>query len=255
MQWFKMYGSEYLGDPKIQRLTASERSCWVTLLCASSLQNNNGVVKHIEEDYLRLHSGIDPHSSEWVNTHGVLLKFEMLGMITIGRDETGMPFILVKNWEKRQGPMTGYERLKKHREIRKKSSDNKMITDDNGQNRIEENRREYAFPKGNDTPILEVKTDSEGKEKQPKKKKETDPAWPLFKQATDMLTKQAGFTVLTAEKDFIRLKEAMKSLKDKDVLGLVESEIESGWADKVGYSLAAMLTNSRINKYKSDWNV
>lgn len=116
-------------------------------------------------------------------------------------------------------------------------------------------RIESTLSKESDTPILEVRLDNEGKERPQKKKREADPAWPLFQKATEMLSKQAGFPVLTAEKDFVRLREAMKSLKEKDLLELVEAEIESGWADKVGYSLAAILTNSRINKYKSDWNV
>lgn len=103
--------------------------------------------------------------------------------------------------------------------------------------------------------VKEVKIDSEGQERSQKKKKESDPAWPFFQEAMGMLTKHAGIPLLSTGKDLIRLKEAMKSLKNKDILGLVESEIESGWANRVGYSLAAILTNNRINKYKSDWNV
>lgn len=137
-QWFKLYGVEMLADPKIQRLTAAERSCWITLLCLASM--DNGVIQHCEEEYLMKHSGIEPLSSEWNKTQGILIKFEMLGMITVQSFT-----IFVKNWEKRQGrtTMTGYQRVKKWREKQRLlTHDNKLITDDNRQNRIEENRIE-----------------------------------------------------------------------------------------------------------------
>jgi len=83
--WFKLYGVEMLSDPKYQRLNAGERSCWVTLLCLGSM--DNGIVKHCEEQYLISHSGIDV--MEINKYHGILVKFEMLGMITKGRDDIG----------------------------------------------------------------------------------------------------------------------------------------------------------------------
>lgn len=108
-QWFKMYGVEMLADPKIQRLTASERSCWLTLLCLASI--DDGVIDHCEEEYLMKHSGIEPLSSEWGKTHGILVKFEMLGMIEV------KGFVLyVKNWQKRQSRSDSTERVRKWRE-------------------------------------------------------------------------------------------------------------------------------------------
>lgn len=115
MQWFKLYGAEMLADPKYQRLTAAERSCWITLLCLASL--NEGVVKHCDEQYLMSHSGIDPSSKLWSETHGILIKLEMLGMISLGKDEVGVTFVTVRNWQKRQEVRSeSYERVKRWRE-------------------------------------------------------------------------------------------------------------------------------------------
>lgn len=143
-QWLKLYGVEMLSDPKYQRLTSSERSCWITLLCLGSM--DNGTIKHCEEEYLMLHSGIDIHSREWQNTRGILSKLEMLGMITL----LPLQSVEIRNWVKRQGrytnvtklPMTVTERVRKHRLNKDKIDNvtkcNEMLTD----NRIEENRIE-----------------------------------------------------------------------------------------------------------------
>lgn len=112
-----------LADPKYQRLTPCERSCWVTLMCLASL--DDGIVKHCEEDYLMTQSGISPLSEDWNKTRGVLTKLEMLGMITQSRYH-----ISVKNWQKRQqSNLTGYERVKKYR--LKQRENNALITNDN----------------------------------------------------------------------------------------------------------------------------
>lgn len=116
LPWFKLYGAEMLADPKYQRLNACERSCWITLLCLASL--NDGVIKHCEESYLISHSGIDP--SELSKAHGILVKLEMLGMISVGRDELGMSYTLIKNWQKRQEVYSeSKERVARWREKRK----------------------------------------------------------------------------------------------------------------------------------------
>lgn len=104
-----------IADPKYQRLNALERSCWITLLCLASL--DDGIVKHCEEQYLITHSGIDPASSDFSRVHGILVKLEMLGMIAKGRDEMGIEYIIIKNWQKRQEIRSeSYERVKKWRE-------------------------------------------------------------------------------------------------------------------------------------------
>ena len=122
-----------LADPKYQRLNAGERSCWVTLLCLGSM--DNGIVKHCEEQYLISHSGVD--IMDIGKYHGILIKFEMLGLITKGRDEAGVEYIQIKNWEKRQEIYSeSRERVRKWRE--KQLSVTPVTL--RGNARIEENR-------------------------------------------------------------------------------------------------------------------
>ncbi len=132
MQWFKFYGGEYLGDPKIMSLTPCERSCWITLLALACNEEDSGRIKFITEDLLMLQSGIGKSSDEWTETVGVIKKFQKLGMIT---DDNGM--ITLSNWQKRQGTaLSGYERLKRFR------AKKRLITPDNenDNNRVDKRR-------------------------------------------------------------------------------------------------------------------
>lgn len=142
-QWFKFYGAEYLSDPKMDRLSVQERSCWLTLLCMAS--QTNGVVKYLSTEGLLNKSGVhfNPYdSSEWDNAQRVLQTFEMYEMIEIHKNGN----IEIKNWEKRQEHnLTVAERVAKHRENKKR---NENVTIDvtsvtTEENRIEENRIEY----------------------------------------------------------------------------------------------------------------
>lgn len=148
-QWFKFYGGEYLSDPKIDRLNSAERSCWLTLLCLASMSNKDGIIEYVNSHILLKKSGIEPDIYGVDNTHDntidVITTFQKMNMITIIDDNT----IQLNNWNKRQSmSMTGYERVKKYRENKRKlSNDNEMITYDNAndnirieENRIEENR-------------------------------------------------------------------------------------------------------------------
>lgn len=120
--WFKFYGPEYIADPKMRSLTAAERSCWITLLSFASGSSTPGVIHHLTEDALMIDAGLNFQKDEWVDTVGVLKKFVKLDMITNDNE-----MITVLNWEKRQErAMSPYERLKKHREL--KRDDNAMIT-------------------------------------------------------------------------------------------------------------------------------
>lgn len=138
--WFKFYGSEYLIDPKMMSLSACERSCWVTILCYASA--NDGYIKYLTEAQLMNSAGVT--KKEWDDTVGVLKKFEEMKMITIRDVGTDNAVIEVTNWRKRQEKpaMTGYQRIKKYRDVRKDNApevlgvedDNAMITmitDDN----------------------------------------------------------------------------------------------------------------------------
>lgn len=114
-QWFRLYGFDYLSDPKIRSLTADERSCWITLLCYASTTSIPGEVRMTEKQ-LMIDSGVDPMGDGWNKTVGILQKFEDLEMI-----EIDLVTIRVKNWNKRQFvKLTGYDRIKRHR-IRSKT--------------------------------------------------------------------------------------------------------------------------------------
>lgn len=139
-QWFKFYGAEYLSDPKMDRLTVQERSCWLTLLCMAS--QTNGIIKFISVEGLLNKSGIkfNPYdSTEWDNAQNVLKIFEQYEMIDIS--DKGI--ISIKNWEKRQEHnLSIAERVAKHRQNKKT---NENVTSDvtnvtSEENRIEENR-------------------------------------------------------------------------------------------------------------------
>ena len=111
MKWFKFYGQDYLSDPKMLSLSASERSCWITLLAYSSI-NDDGVVQFLSEEHLMIQAGISQIHEEWEQTKGILEKLEKLGMI---RSDDEM--ITVINWKSRQEVnLTGYERTKRYRQ-------------------------------------------------------------------------------------------------------------------------------------------
>lgn len=138
-QWFKFYGAEYLSDPKMDRLTVQERSCWVTLLCIAS--QTNGIIKFLSVEGLLNKSGIhfDPYdSSIWDNSQNVLRNFEQYEMILIHKNGS----VEIKNWEKRQEHnLTVAERVAKSRANKKDVTIN--VTDvTTEENRREENRRE-----------------------------------------------------------------------------------------------------------------
>lgn len=134
MKWFKFYGQDFLTDPKILQLSAAERSCWITLLCYASV-NDNGVITFLSESQLLSSAGLDPVSDNWDSTLGVLKKFQNMGMITV--DDNGM--ITLINWQKRQETnLSGYERVKRYRE--KKRNDNANDNDRLDKSRIDKKR-------------------------------------------------------------------------------------------------------------------
>lgn len=139
-QWFKFYGGEYLSDPKIERLSPLERSCWITILCMASMVNN-GVIEFLTVESLLNRSGIqfDPyHPEEWEQALSVLVKFKSLKMIDT--KENGQ--IIVINWEKRQEHnLTVAERVAKSRR-NKKDVTNDVTNVTTEENRIEKNRIE-----------------------------------------------------------------------------------------------------------------
>lgn len=118
-QWFKFYGGEFLSDPKIASLTASERSCWVTLLCLASISSTPGVVKYLTTEILLEKAGVSV--TEVTKSNGacnknvldVLNRFQKMEMITVNSAGD----IILNNWEKRQETaLTNAERQARYRE-------------------------------------------------------------------------------------------------------------------------------------------
>ena len=119
MQWFKFFGAEYLIDPKMQTLTASERSCWLTLLCYASAAEDNGRIRYLTEDKLLLQAGILMNTEEWKATVGVLKHFESLDMVLLESNGD----VTVSNWSKRQNTyLTNAERQARYRERQKSNA-------------------------------------------------------------------------------------------------------------------------------------
>ncbi len=115
-QWFRLYGQEYLNDLKIKELSASERSCWITILCYASISTIPGEITRLSERQLMLDAGVNPIGESWQKTIGILKRLEQMEMVEIA--ENGM--IRVVNWNKRQFvKLTGYDRIRRHRERKK----------------------------------------------------------------------------------------------------------------------------------------
>ena len=139
MKWFKFYGQDYISDPKMLSLSASERSCWITLLSYASV-NDNGKITFLSEEQLMMQAGLDFQNEDWDRTRGVFEKLKKLGMIAFDNGE-----ITVLNWGKRQEiNLTSYERVKRYREKKRgdNANDNAKITPE--QSRREEKRIKIA---------------------------------------------------------------------------------------------------------------
>lgn len=137
-KWFKFYGQDYLTDPKMLSLSPTEKAIWVTLLCLA--MSSDGVIKFIDVDKIRILTGIQINSPEWYATNKILEKFETLSMITHDNDT-----ITLSHFVSRQETMlSGYERVKRHREkVKTKSisSNKNEAKNDNNDNVINDNAR------------------------------------------------------------------------------------------------------------------
>lgn len=162
-QWFKFYGGEYLSDPKIERLSPLERSCWLTLLCLASMSSDKeGTIQFLTVESLLNKSGIqfDPYRpEEWEKALSVLKKFASMNMIEIKDDGN----IFIKNWAKRQeSHLTNAERQARFRNKHSNSiileKTDELVTEQSYESnaRIEENRIE----KREESSILELEKPS-----------------------------------------------------------------------------------------------
>jgi len=198
-KWFKFYGQEYLSDPKIDRLTPTERSCWMTLLSIASL--TEGRIRFLTVEALIERSGVkhDPyHPEEWERALGVLKKFESLEMIALS--ENGDIHII--NWEKRQETnLTVAERVRKHRAKNKDESED--VTND----------------------VTNVTLD---KKREEKNRKEQLPAW-LNKEVWEAWEQhrreiKKKLTPTTTKRQLAMLE------KNKDThVDIIEKSIANGW--------------------------
>ncbi len=137
MEWFKFYGAEFLSDPKVFALGASERGVFITLLSLVSMAGNDtGTMEYLTPERLAVASGSDPGCDDWNECVGALEKFERLKIIKL--ESNGG--VTVLNWRKRQEKyLSNAERQKKYRE--KQKSNTGVTTESNKSNaRIEENR-------------------------------------------------------------------------------------------------------------------
>lgn len=142
--WFKVYGGEYLSDPKIAALNGEERSCWLTLLCLASTSSIPGTVEYLTREVLLEKSGVRRNEDV---TFQPLQSFEKMKMISIKSDT----LIEILNWHKRQqSAMSVTERVQKYRAKQKHSNEdvtvvtngNESANDRREKNRIEKKKED-----------------------------------------------------------------------------------------------------------------
>ena len=141
-KWFKFYGSDFLLDPKMMELNSTQKVMWVVLLCLASSNGDDGWVKHINDIRLATFAGITPLDDDYELVKGTLDHFKALSMITYDNVSETVKNVHLTNFNKRQETnLTGYERVKKHREKVKLSTESdktlSMITAD----KIREDKR------------------------------------------------------------------------------------------------------------------
>lgn len=134
-KWFKFYGADFLLDPKMMELNSTEKIMWVTLMCLASANGEDGWVRHINNIRLATFAGVTPLDDDYNLVKGTLEHFEELSMITIEKLQEYKWDVYLLNFVKRQTTnLTPYERVKKHREKVKASTEStkklSMITTD-----------------------------------------------------------------------------------------------------------------------------
>ena len=259
MKWFKFYGQDFLTDPKILQLDASERACWITLLCYASV-NDNGVITFLTEYQLMVSAGLEPVFEEWDRTKGVLEKFKKLGMITI--DDNGM--ITLLNWQKRQETnLSGYERVKRWRE--KKRNDNANDNDRVDKSRLDKNNtyvESKDSPKGTNMLKEEIlKVYGEGAGLEPLENPETKEKAALtadFNQFLEVYKKghkeriggdPSRYTYPAVRKNY---KKALKLYTAPELLELLPIFFETNFYESTNWSPLTFLGEKVLNQLKNE---
>jgi hypothetical protein len=247
-QWFKFYGAEFMSDPKIGRLSAAERSCWLTILCMAS--QTNGVIEYLTVDDLLSKSGIkwNPYDEgDWEKCQGILIKFAQLKMIKVSQDES---CVEVLNWEKRQETaLTAAERQAKYRE-NKKSNENvtervtKVTLEENRiEKKEEENSKEFS-------PLLKeekIQIVADEESKSPNRKKDKK-AMDLREKLYRIFEEEKGVRPTPNTGDYVRVVEALKVLTQDEIIDMVEDLVSS--PDVV--TVKGALSNYKIEKYRQE---
>lgn len=141
MDWFKFYGKDWMSDIKIVKMSSEDKLCFITLLCLASASDEQGVIRDCDEDSLitmtRLNDSPYEDMSEAKRAKGVLQRLVKNKMITHDNGDV----VTVLNFVKRQGKsLTGYERVKRHRERLKLAISKKNDNDDNGHDNAREDK-------------------------------------------------------------------------------------------------------------------
>lgn len=155
MKWFKFYGQDFLTDPKIRRLTAEEKLCWVILMCLANAEDKKGDVSYINSEDIMNQAGIENGSPMWAKTFNFIKKFEVLKLIKIRNEfvtdsnETLHYDVTLINFDRRQQEnLSNAERQKKYRFNKKIASktlkpqrnDSNVTLRNDSNSRIDKNR-------------------------------------------------------------------------------------------------------------------
>lgn len=230
MKWFKFYGQDYLSDPKMLSLSSSERSCWITLLCYASV-NDNGMITFLSEQQLMLQAGLDFNCDEWDRTVGILEKLKNLQMIT---NDNGM--ITVTNWKKRQETsLTPYERVKRYREKKRNDNVYDNVNDNDRIDKIRIDKNKYipeTSVSGTNLEIQESQRPSEvvpcdefGNPRPVATPKVESGIRSQYKVMVDWAVKRRG------GKGFINMPKQYKALMKLRVAGYSPKQIRAAWEE------------------------
>lgn len=153
--WLKLY-HEMLDDPKVARLPDSSYRRFIECLLLAGETDKNGILPPIEDMAWRLRIDETSLSQD-------MSRLALAGLVEL--KEGGRWF--VTSFQRRQAAVTTSERVKRHRERKKKQEYNelgnadetKRYTDtDTDKKRLEENKYENIFIHPDPEPIAAMKT-------------------------------------------------------------------------------------------------
>lgn len=145
--WLKFYPQDWMIDPKVDDLSAVDRICYITMMCLAHISKKRGTIIDFSEDKVIRQAKFKTRD-EMDSAIGFTER--MKNMLRVRGTSVTLP-----NFKKRQeSQLTGYERVKKHREALKnkdksrkndKGNDNAMITLDIEEDIDKEEERIHTF--------------------------------------------------------------------------------------------------------------